>query len=178
MSAPQAERGPPLRTLAWIARGAAAINRGAEWLAAAGLLGLMLLVVADIALRAIGRPIVGAVEMVGWLAAMAMAFALGQAQLRRSHVSMTLIADHAGARARALLDVVVAALSLLLFVFVTAHLLRYGLTLREVGSLSETLKVIVYPWVFAVAAGFAGLCLALLLDLLKSLGEAARQFDR
>ena len=47
-------------------------------------------------------------------------------------------------------------------------LLRYGITLHSTGSLSETLKVVVYPWVYLVAVGFAGLTLVLLLDLVRS----------
>jgi hypothetical protein len=40
--------------------------------------------------------------------------------------------------------------------------------LHETGSLSETLRVIVYPWVYAVGLGCAGLTLALLVDFLRS----------
>jgi len=45
---------------------------------------------------------------------------------------------------------------------------RHAGVLRETGSLSETMKVIVYPWVYLVSLGCAGLTLALIGDLLKS----------
>jgi hypothetical protein len=43
----------------------------------------------------------------------------------------------------------------------------WGLKLRETGELSETLKIIYYPFVFGVALGFAFLSLAGAVDFLK-----------
>lgn len=152
-----------------LARLAQHVNRVLAAAAAVALIGLMLFVVIEVAARAFGWPLTGAVEIIGWLAAVAMALALAHVQLQRGHVAMTVLTDRLSGRPRALLDAAVAALALLLFAAVTFYLARYALTLRETGSLSETLKVIVFPWVFVVALGFAGLCLALLLDLLRCL---------
>jgi hypothetical protein len=44
----------------------------------------------------------------------------------------------------------------------------YAGSLRAAGSLSETMKVIDYPWVYVVALGCAGLALAIFVDLLDS----------
>jgi hypothetical protein len=51
---------------------------------------------------------------------------------------------------------------------VTWNVFGHAGVLRETGSLSETMKVIVYPWVYLVSLGCAGLTLALLMDFLKS----------
>jgi len=63
-----------------------------------------------------------------------------------------------------------ALISLLLFATVTFYVARYGRVLHETGSMSETLRVIVYPWVYLVAVGCAGLTLALLVDFLRAGG--------
>jgi hypothetical protein len=60
-------------------------------------------------------------------------------------------------------------LALAMFVAVAWFVGRHGLTLQESGSLSETLRVVVYPWVYVVAVGFAGLALALFVDVVQSL---------
>lgn len=145
------------------------LNHAMACLAGAALATLMLFVVIEIALRALGWPVVGAVEVISWLSAVAMALALGYVQLQRGHVAMTLIADHLPPVGRRMLDLANATVALLLFAAVAFYLVRYGIQLRESGSLSETLKVVVYPWIFAVAVGFTGLCLALVRDAVKAL---------
>lgn len=168
MNAPGADAAPGF------GRACVRINQVLAWLAGAALVALMLFVVVEVALRALGWPVVGAVEVISWLSAIAMALALGYVQLQRSHVAMTLIADRLPPIGRRLLDLANATVALLLFVAVAIYLARYGVQLRASGSLSETLKVVVYPWVFVVAVGFTGLCLALLLDVLRALRAVMR----
>ena len=60
------------------------------------------------------------------------------------------------------------AIPLVLFAIVAFYVVRYGRVLHETGSLSETLRIIVYPWVYVVGLGCAGLSLALLVDFLRS----------
>lgn len=123
----------------------------------------------DVVMRVLGKPLAGSVEIIGWLAAVAMALALGDVQLNRGHVAVTLLAERLSGRKAALFDIVQSAVALLLFGLSSVVLFRYGMTLQGTGSLSETLKVVVYPWVYVVALGFVGLTLALLLDLLQGL---------
>ena len=76
-----------------------------------------------------------------------------------------------GPRGQALLDLVNSLLGLLLFAAVAWYVARYGRVLQATGSRSETLQAVVYPWVYVVAAGGAGLALALLVDLLRALAR-------
>ena len=46
----------------------------------------------DVVMRALGRPIAGSVEIIGWLAAASMALVLGDVQVNRGHVAVTLLA--------------------------------------------------------------------------------------
>jgi len=143
-------------------------------LAAAGgltLVGMMLLTVGDMVLRVFGRPLAGTYEIIGWLAAAAMALSLGYTQRNRGHVAITLFLDRLTPRTRGVVGCLTDLISLLLFAAVAWQVARYGDVLRESGSLSETLKVIVYPWVFIVALGAAGITLALAVDFLRSAGR-------
>ena len=72
------------------------------------------------------------------------------------------------AEVSALVEAAMAVLSLALFAVSAFYVMRYGRTLHETGSMSETLRVIVYPWVYVVGLGCAGLTLALLVDFLRS----------
>jgi len=150
---------------------AALVSRALAWIAGFALVAMMLFTVADMVLRALGQPVAGSYEVIGWLSASAMALALGYTQLHRGHVSIVLLKDRLGTRTEAAIDLLMCLLSLLLFAAVAWYVARYARVLQTTGSLSETLKAIVYPWVYVVAAGSAGLALALLIDFLRSAGR-------
>jgi TRAP-type C4-dicarboxylate transport system permease small subunit len=143
------------------------LNEGLAWAAALILGAMMLFSVADMVLRSMGRTVAGSYEVIGWLSAAAMAMALGTVQRHRGHVAMDLFVVKLSRRSRAVVEALMALLSLLLFATAAWYVARYGRVLHETGSLSETLRVVVYPWVYLVAAGCAGLTLALLVDFLR-----------
>lgn len=149
----------------------ALVNRTLAWIAGFALVAMMLFAVADMVLRALGRPVAGSYEVIGWLSASAMALAFGYTQLHRGHVSIDLLKDRLGARTQAAIDLLMSLLALLLFAAVAWYVAHYARVLQTTGSLSETLKAIVYPWVYVVAAGSAGLALALLTDFLRCAGR-------
>lgn len=149
----------------------ALVNRALAWIAGFALVAMMLFAVYDMVVRALGRPVAGSYEVIGWLSASAVALALGYTQLHRGHVSITLLKNHLGERTQAAIDLLLSLLSLSLFVAVAWYVARYARTLQTTGSLSETLQAVVYPWVYVVAAGSAGLALALLTDFLRCAGR-------
>lgn len=149
----------------------ASVNRVLAWIAGLALIAMMLFTVADMVLRGFGHPVAGSYEVIGWLSAAAMALALGYTQLHRGHVAIDLVVERLPGRGRASVDVATSLMSLLLFTAVAWYVARYGIVLHETGSLSETLKAIVYPWVYVVAIGCAGLALALLVDFLRAVGR-------
>ena len=157
--------------MSWLERFDAFVNRGLAWGAGLALIAMMVFTVADMVLRALGRPVAGSYEIIGWLSAAAMALALGYTQQHRGHVAIDLLTTRLQGRARAAVELLTSLLALLLFAALAWYLARYGRVLHETGSLSETLKAIVYPWVYVVAAGAAGLALALLVDFLRSVAR-------
>ena len=149
-------------------RASALLNEGLAWAAAAMLGAMMLFSVADMVMRGFGVTVAGSYEVIGWLSAAAMALALGTVQRHKGHVAMELVVVKMGRRSRALTEASMALISLALFAVVAFYVARYGRVLHETGSLSETLRIIVYPWVYVVGLGCAGLTLALLVDFLRS----------
>lgn len=150
-------------------RASGVLNEGLAWTAAALLGAMMLFSVADMVMRGFGITVAGSYEVIGWLSAAAMALALGTVQRHKGHVAMELVVIKLGRRRRALVEALMALISLALFAVVAFYVVRYGRVLHETGSLSETLRVIVYPWVYVVGLGCAGLTLALLVDCLRSI---------
>jgi len=153
----------------WLDRISALLNRGLALAAGLALVGTVLFTVLDMVLRSLGRPVAGSFEVIGWLSAAAMALALGYTQRHHGHVSIDLVVPRLKGRRRYGIETFTTLASLLLFAAVAAYVAVYGNTLRESGSLSETLKAIVYPWVYVVAVGAAGMTLALLVEFLQAL---------
>ena len=147
------------------------LNRSLAFLASCCLLVLMFVTVGEMVLRVFGTPMAGIVEVVGWLAAATTASALGYTQLYKGHVAISLLTDKFSPRLQAILGVVVNLTSTALFTATAWYIFEYAGSLREAGSLSETMKVIVYPWVYIVSLGCSGLALAVFVDLLDSCSQ-------
>jgi len=144
------------------------LNRGLAWVAGFSLVAMVLVTVGEMVLRMFGKPMAGTVETIGWLSAVTTAFALGYTQIHQGHVSIDLFTRRLGPLLQVMVSMLVLLASTVLFVIVTWNVFRHAGVLRETGSLSETMKVIVYPWVYLVSLGCAGLTLALIVDFLKS----------
>jgi TRAP-type C4-dicarboxylate transport system permease small subunit len=129
---------------------------------------MMLVTVGEMVSRMFGNPMAGTVETIGWLAAVTTAFALGYTQIHQGHVSIDLFTNRLNPRLCAVINILVYLASTALFTVVTWNIFRHAGVLKQSGSLSETMKVIVYPWVYLVSLGCAGLTLALLVDFVKS----------
>jgi len=154
------------------------LNEGLAWAAAALLGAMMLFSVTDMVMRGFGVTVAGSYEVIGWLSAAAMALALGTVQRHKGHVAMELVVVKLGRRNRAVVETLMALISLAVFAVVAFYVMRYGRVLHETGSLSETLRVIVYPWVYVVGLGCTGLTLALLVDFLRSVAALLASLRR
>lgn len=144
------------------------LNRGLAFMAGISLIAMMLVTVGEMVFRMFGHPMAGTVETIGWLAAVTTAFALGYTQIDQGHISIDLFVQRLSSRMRDLVCILVDLTSTLLFVIVSWHVFSYAGLLQETGSLSETMKVIVYPWVYLVSVGCVGLTLALFVNFIKS----------
>ena len=146
----------------------ALLNKGLAFVAGCCLIAMMLVTVGEMVSRMFGNPMAGTVETIGWLAAVTTAFALGYTQIHQGHVSIDLFTNRLNPRLRAVINILVYLTSTALFMVVTWNIFHHAGVLKQSGSLSETMKVIVYPWVYLVSLGCAGLTLALLVDFAKS----------
>jgi len=144
------------------------LNRGLTFAAGLFLIAMMLVTVGEMVLRMFGKPMAGTIEVIAWLAAVTTAFALGYTQMHNGHVSIDLFVNRFSRRTRAVLNMLVSFASAVLFIIITWHVFRHAGVLKGTGSLSETMKVIVYPWVYLVSLGCGGLAMVLFVDFMKS----------
>lgn len=132
------------------------------------LLALTLLATMNVALRIFRVPVSGTYEVVSFLGAIVTAGALGYTQKRKDHIVVDILSEKFPAKVKRVLDQVSYALILVFFSIVSWQTFVYGKRLMLTGEVSETLKIVYYPFVFLVSAGFAVLALTILLDLIET----------
>ena len=142
--------------------------------AGCALVGMMLVSVANIVLRAFSMPLSGTVEVVGWLAAVAAALALPATHRAGSHASVDYVVDRLPQRYRAVTAAVVNLLGSVVFALAARQLVLQARRLQQRGGLSETLRIPFYPLLYLVATGLALLTLLLVLDTIRSSVNALR----
>jgi len=121
------------------------------------------------------EPFAGTAEVVGFLAALVAALALGYTQLRRGHTWVDVLVARLPPRAQAIIDSTMFLLAMIMFGLATWQIFKLANHYWKIGLLSETLKIIFFPFIYVVALGCALLCLALLVDFLNSLAKAVRK---
>ncbi len=147
------------------------LNRLLMVLSGIAILLLMLLATGNVALRIFDAPFRGVYEIVSFLGAIGVAFALAATQRRRGHIVVDIFSSRYPPRLRRWIDALSAAVSAAFFGIVAWQILVWGSRIMSSGEVSETLKVVYHPFVFGVAAGFALLALTCLLDIPRTLGK-------
>lgn len=135
-----------------------------------GLLVVMIfLTCGNIFLRTVWVPIQGTYELMGYFGAVLTAFALGYTQIHRGHISVDILVLGFSPKVRRVLEGISSIICMLFFGLVAWRVARYGTTLWTTGEVTETLRIVYYPFVYGVALGCATLALIFLTDLLHSL---------
>lgn len=133
------------------------------------LVGMILLTCANIFSRQIFIPIRGTFELMGFAGAIVTAFALGYTQLAKGHIAVDVLVNTYPRPLKRIVSVFNHGVCCLFFSFASWHLVQKALTLKNAGELSETLRIIYYPFTLAVAFGCLVLALAIFTDFLQAL---------
>lgn len=144
------------------------LNRVLVWIAGGFLASIILLTCANVFLRLVWAPVRGTFELIGYLGAVAMAFALGSTQIGRGHIAVDVLVLRFSVRTRKILNGINCFICMVFFAIVTWQISKYATTLWETGEITETLRIIYYPFTYGVALGCAALSLVFLTDFLKS----------
>ena len=138
-------------------------------LAGAAIMALMLIAAGNVILRIFGGSYRGTYELVGFFGALTIAFALGYSQIRKDHVLIDLVSSHYPPKWKRIVNGVSHFITMIFTGIAAREILIWGMTLQRTGELSETLKIIYYPFVYCVSLGFAVMSLTLLADFIGTL---------
>jgi TRAP-type C4-dicarboxylate transport system permease small subunit len=107
---------------------------------AACLVGMMALTCADVVGRYLGHPIFGSVEIVGYMAIMAVATALPYTHQVGAHIGVEIFMRLLPAKTQAAIDLTTNLLACLLFSVVTWRMAVYAQTMKASGEVSMNLE--------------------------------------
>ena len=143
------------------------LNRILVLLAGTFLVGMVVLTCANILLRIVWVPVRGTFELMGFAGALVTAFALGYTQIKKGHISVDVLVETFSPRLRRLLGYINNVICCAFFVLAAWQLAVKAGTLRATGEVTETLRIIYYPFTYAVALGCFVLALVLLTDIVR-----------
>ncbi len=147
-------------------------TKGIAYLSGASVMVMMLLTCADVVLRFLGKPIPGTYELIGFLGAFTIAFAMAYTSVERSHIAVEILVERLPQKLQTFLQGIVSLISSVLFAIFTRQCQIYALDMKESGEVSLTLGMPVYPVIAGIAVGCGLLAFVLLFDVAKSFRRA------
>lgn len=144
------------------------LNRLLLFLGGIAVILLMSLATANVVLRLLHIPYRGTYEIVSFLGAIVIAFALGYSQKRKDHIVVDILTERFSKRTNRILSIISCGITMVFFAVVSWQIFIFGMKIWKSGEVSETLKIAYHPFIFSVAAGFAVLSLTIVIDFLKA----------
>jgi len=127
------------------------IQKNLKKIGAVCIVGMTFLTVADVIGRFFRHPIFGSVEIVGFMATLAVVSALPYTHKINGHVGVEILVRLLSKRAQAIIDICTGILSLCLFAIVTWRMTLYASTMRKSGEVSISLELPEYVIIYATA---------------------------
>ena len=137
------------------------------------LAGVMFLIVANIIMRQIYRPIAGTVEIVEILGAVLLSMGVAYCAFKKGHIAVGFLVEKLSERKEAVVESVVNFIALIFVGMLAWETVVYGIKMMERGYTTGHLMIPLYPFIILVGFGFFMLAAVLLLEVIKCLVAAA-----
>ncbi|MBP7053321.1 MAG: TRAP transporter small permease [Phycisphaerae bacterium] len=149
-------------------------------LLAAGALFLLIMVgltSLDISVRVFASPIPGVYELMGYFGALVVACSLAYTQRRKDHIAVDILVMHYPKVVQRAIESVNRAACMLFSGLAAWQIGKLATTLMKSGELTETLRIVYYPFAYGVAAGFGLLAVVFLAELIRSLAPVRAEAE-
>jgi len=159
------------------------------WIAGIAIVIMMLLTCTDVILR-LGvtlyhryhlwflssfMPIPGTYELVCFLGAVAVSFAMAHTSVEKGHVAVSLVVQLLPKKAQAVIGSITSLFGFILFALLSWQSVLYANDLRSSGEVSPTLELPFYPFVYGISFAAAVVCLVLLTELFTNLAGVSKK---
>ena len=153
-----------------------------EWLlvkmkivGAACLVGMTFLTCADVVGRFFGHPIFGSVEIVGFMATLAVVMALPYTHQVNGHIGVEIVVRLLSEKVQTIIEIGTGILSLLLFITVTWRMAVYARTMQESGEVSMNLELPEHLIVYITAFCLLVFTLSILRSVIRNIRKLKTQ---
>jgi TRAP-type C4-dicarboxylate transport system permease small subunit len=130
------------------------------------LVGMMLLTCADVVGRSLGHPIFGSVEIVGFMATLAVVMAMPYTHQVQGHIGVEIIVRLFSEKTQTIIDICTGILSLILFAVVAWRMTVYANTMKKSGEVSMNLEFPEHVIIYLAAFCLVVFTLIILKDIL------------
>ena len=131
------------------------------------LMGMTLLTCVDVVGRKFNHPVPGSVELVGFMATLAVALALPYTHRARAHIGVEILVRLLSDKAQMVIDLVMSIVAFALFAVVTWQMVLYARTIQLSGTVSMSLELPEHLMIYCTAIGFLIFTLTILRDIVE-----------
>ena len=136
---------------------------------AACLVGLMFLTCADVVGRALGHPIFGSVEIVGFMATLAVVMAMPYTHQVQGHIGVEILVRLLSDKTQTIIDICTGIISLILFAIVSWRMAVYARTMQDSGEVSMNLELPEHVIIYLTAFCLVVFTLIILKDIIANI---------
>lgn len=145
------------------------VNQTGMVIAGVFLAAMIAITCGNILSRLVWVPIRGTFELLGFFGAIVTAFALGYTQMHKAHISVDILVNRFPKKVQRVLNSVNCIICSIFFGIAGWQIAKWAHTLRVTGEVTETLRIIYYPFAYGVAIGCILLALVLLVELITQI---------
>ena len=128
---------------------------------------MILMTCLNIFSRLFWSPVKGTYELMGYFGALVTALALGYTQLKKAHIAVDVLVGQFSQKTQLILQGFNCLVCMVFFSIAGWQINQLARTLWQTGEVTETLRIIYYPFTYGVALGCCLLALVLLIEFLK-----------
>ena len=141
------------------------MNHAFIFVAGTFMVAMILITCTNIFSRLVWVPVKGTFELMGFFGAVVTAFALGYTQAKKAHISVDILVNRFPKRVQKFINGINCVICMIFFTLGGWQIVKLANKLRTSGEVTETLRIIYYPFTYGVALGCFLLSLVLLVEL-------------
>jgi TRAP-type C4-dicarboxylate transport system permease small subunit len=135
------------------------------------LMGMTLLTCVDVVGRKFNHPVPGSVELVGFMATLAVALALPYTHRARAHIGVEILVRFFSEKVQTMIDLCMSVVAFVLFAVVTWQMVLYAWTIQLSGTVSMSLELPEHLLIYCTALCFLVFTLNILRDIVEFAGR-------